>query len=264
MSNELEKRKQTSLQMQVATDIPGFENMDDDLIIVPRMKILQSMSDEVGEDDQFQPGMIINSLSKDILAKKGESIEVVPILIGRSRIRFAPIGSNEGILCRSANGKFGEGEPGGDCSECPFAKWEGSEPPECTDLINVVVVPLGLEDQFPVVLSFGRASFGIGRQFVNMMYMRRKSPWYFKYQIGAKFVKNDKGQFYVPTVKPSGTAPADIIEQMEIIYNSLASAGFEIHEDEEEIKSERAKMAQDNGMAEQPQPQQNKVPDPPF
>lgn len=244
MSKEIQKHQSQAIQQQVATDIPGFENMDEDLIIVPRMKILQSMSVEVGDSDDYQPGMIINSLSKDVLAKKGETVEVVPILIGRSRIRFAPIGDPQGILCRSNDGKFGTGDPGGECAHCPYTQWgDKGEPPECTDLINVVVVPLNQEDMFPVVMSFGRASFGIGKQWVNVMYMRRKSPWFFKYQVSTKFVKNDKGQFFVPQVRPAGVAPADVIEQMEAIYNSLTMTGYEVHEDENEIKAEQERMA---------------------
>ena len=61
---------------------------------------------------------------------------IIPLARNKSRNRRIedPDDEDETVLvCHSPDGKFGEGDPGGECAKCPFSKWEGRTPPLCSD-----------------------------------------------------------------------------------------------------------------------------------
>lgn len=65
----------------------------------------------------------------------GDTIVLLPVRIGESRNLFNEEGDK--LLCSSKDGKWGKGEPGGQCvtaqgtAVCEFAKWMGNSPPPC-------------------------------------------------------------------------------------------------------------------------------------
>ena len=233
-------------------DIPGLENIDREMLIIPRIKLVQALSTEVSEYE-IPAGSLINSLTKDVYAKKEQELLIVPLMVNRSRILFPPIGEATGFLCRSFDGFIGQGEPGGECISCPKNKWSTKgEPPDCTEYLNVAVMPIVNDEvePMPLILSFGRTSFGTGRQFINLMYNRRESPWNFSYALWTKFEKNDKGNFFVLKVKPSGKAPENLVSMMEASYNMLKTTAYEVHMDEEELAKEQQRMAGEQDQEE--------------
>jgi len=224
--------------------IPGLEGVEPDMLVIPRIKLVQKMSIEVDEYD-IKPGSLINSMTKDVLTefkKDGTAIEIIPVLSGRSRIYFAPIGTEgQGILCRSYDGRVGQGEPGGSCITCKYSKWLKDEAPACTDLINVFCIVRGYDLPIPIVASFGRTSYGAGKQLVNFFYMdaqrEQMPPWNFVYELGVKAVTNEKGSFYILTVKPAGKATPEEAQLGEQMYQIIKSAKVQIHEEDETTKA---------------------------
>jgi len=249
MSNELKQRQSQDIMKPHSGFIPGLEGVEPDMLVIPRIKLVQKMSVEVDEYD-VKPGSLVNSMTKDVLVefkKDGASIEIIPILSGRSRIYFAPIGAEgQGILCRSYDGKIGQGDPGGSCVTCKNSKWWNNEAPACTELINVFCMIRGYDLPIPIVASFGRTSYGAGKQLVNFFYMdaqrEQLPPWNFVYELGVKAVTNDKGSFYVLTIKPAGKATDDEAKRGEQLYQIIKSSQVQIH-DEADI--EDSKVAED-------------------
>jgi len=243
--------------------IPGLEGVEQDMLIIPRLKLVQKMSVET--DEGVKPGSVVNSMTKDVVAefgKDGAKLVVVPIVNTRSRIRFRPYEDGGGILCRSFDGKIGVGDPGGNCLTCPHGQWTTDEngkrqAPECSDYLNVFVVVRGYDFPVPLTVSFTRSSAAAGRQLVNYFYMdarkNRQSPWHFAYELTAELVKNDLGSFYVWKVRPAGKATDEEAELGRQYYELIRTApAVEIHEDEEELKEEQAKMATEDGEAAAP------------
>lgn len=239
-------KAETKIQHQpVTTKIKGLEGIDQDLITIPRIKLVQSMSVEA-TDMEISPGSLVNSITKEVLAKKAEPMTFIPLMTSRSRVLYASLDSDKMFLCRSQNGKDGMGDPGGYCPECPMSKWgdDGSSP-KCTDFINVAVIPI-LEDgpsNMPMVLSFGRTSYGTGKQLINFLFYAQKSPWHNQYQLFSKQEKNDKGTFFVLKVTPAGKTDGNLIDMYEQAYNFVTQEEVVFHEDEEEMKAEKEKMS---------------------
>jgi len=73
----------------------GFDGMTQEDFALPYLKLLTGTSPELGEVDGAIPGMIFNSVSKDLYdGKKG--IQVVPCAYLRQYVEWAPRGSGKG------------------------------------------------------------------------------------------------------------------------------------------------------------------------
>jgi len=248
MSNELEFDKQNLPTTNKF--IPGLEGVDQDLLIIPRLKLVQKNSVEV--DNGVKPGSVVNSMTKDVIAepgKDGAELVVIPVLNSRSRILFGDYDNSEGILCSAQDAKIGSGDPGGECLHCPKATWirseKGTTPPPCTEFINVYVAVRGYNIPIPLVGSFGKTSFGAGKQLINFFYMdsriHQKSPWNFAYTLRTKYVTSGKLSWYVFNVAPAGKATDGEVATGDLFYNLLKTTKAVIHEDEEEVKQEQSK-----------------------
>jgi len=240
------------------TEVAGLEGIDDEMIIVPRVKLIQPLSVEVDEY-KIEPGSLVNSLTKELLAKPEGQFLIVPLMVARSRILFRPLDEGGGLQCRSADGIYGVGDPGGTCVDdngqpnCPYALWETdkktgkNKPPKCTEYLNVVVMPLTDKrelipgNEMPLVLSFGKTSMQAGKMLISLIRMRKISPWHYCYSIKSKFTKKDNYKYYVLQTSPAERAPSKLIDYMEEFYHMMKSTPTEIHIDENEIKREQAK-----------------------
>jgi len=234
--------------------IPGLEGVGQDLLIIPRLKMVQQNSVEVMGND-MKPGSIVNSVTKDLIAKPSEQVTLIPILNTQTRIFFKPVKDGGGILCRSFNNKDGQGEPGGDCFKCPKNKWgvdlKGEQTtPECAELLNIFCIVRGYDFPIPLTVSFKGTSMGAGKQLVNFFWADAQknqiSPWNFAYELKTEFKENKAGQFFVFKVNPGGKAQKEEIAKGGIFYNLIKSTTVQIHEDEDEIKAEQARNANDS------------------
>lgn len=245
--------KDKSVTIQKQEIIPGLEGVEQDMLMIPRLKLVQKMSVET--DMGIDPGAIVNSVTKDVVGKPSKqkdgdvasTIIIMPILNNKTRLLFKQIKEGGGLACRSIDGKIGIGQPGGVCSNCPANQWgDNNEPPDCTELLNVYCVVRDYDSPIPIVVSFGRTSSNAGKQLINFFYMdaRRNqvSPWNFAYELKSVKMKNDKGTFYVYQVKPAGKATPEEVEIGAEYYRLIKSVATTIHEDENEIAQEQQRM----------------------
>lgn len=91
-----------------------------------------------------------------------------------------------------------------------------------TDVIALVLVPAFGEapaEIMPVLVTFARSSSGAGKQLGSMIKMAAREPaWAKIYEIGAQSTTNDKGTFFVATVRGLGYAPEQLTKQAESLY----------------------------------------------
>lgn len=254
--------------------IPGLEGVEQDMLIIPRLKLVQKMSVET--DEGIPAGSIVNSVTKDTIgvldkSSNGSKVTIIPILNGRSRVLYTPIEEGAGWLCSSPDGKYGTGMPGGECAICPKSQWirteKGTKAPECTEYFNIYCLVRDYDSPVPLVASFGRTSAQAGRQLINFFYMaaqrERKSPWNFAYQLSTQFTKNELGAFHVFKVTPAGEAKKEEIEQGEMSYKLLKEFGerAQIHTDIAEMEQEREKAKSE---PEESEPSSENNEDAPF
>ena len=237
--------------------IAGLEGFDSEMLIIPRIKMVQMLSVEV--TDGIKPGSLVDSVTKEVLAEPGESLLVVPLMVGRSRIFFRPIKEGGGIACRAIDGRNGIGEPGGLCAVCPKKEWTQNEkgenqPPECTEFLNVAVMPLRDGQSIPLIVSFGKTSFMTGKQFINTIYMRQDNPWKFAYELSTKMIEDNKGIYAVMQFKPAGKAPQELVDVMEGYYTMLKNTEHQVHIDEDEVRAEQQNIAKQEHEDDEPVP----------
>jgi len=236
-SKEIAKKNAGALQK--TSEIKGLEGFDSELLIVPRLKIVQSMSKEAAPPYEIRVGSLANNLTMNILAEPKTPLKIVPLLIGKSRINFIPIAQGKGINCIAKNNKIGIGMPGGDCSECPLKEWTEKNGkkirPVCSQYINIPVICPDAEDMTPMMLSFGVSTFDEGRRFTNIMASKRKSPWYFTYKITTKYIEDgDKKYYSFHDVVPAGLTEPGLVDMFESAYEMLTEEGYQVYEEESE------------------------------
>ena len=254
-------KKQSNSVSKAPQMIPGLEGVKQETLIIPRLKLVQKNSVEI-DDGIIKPGEIVNSVTKDILAKKDKPLTLIPIKNSESRLLFKPFDDGGGLLCQSFDAIYGKGDPGGECENCPYSKWTENKKgeqvaPECTDLTNVFCLVRGYDFPIPLTVSFGRTSKGAGKQLINFFYFdaqkAQKSPWNFAYTLSSEFKENVKGNYFQFKVAPGGMAQKDEIKIGETFYRLIQSTQVQIHEDEDERRTEQGnveKAKKDNSAPE--------------
>lgn len=217
--------------------IEGFEGLESDMLQIPRIKLLQALSPEVLEHG-LTAGSFCNSVTSELIGnankgKEGTSLIVTPIMIApRSRILFRDLKDGAGVLCKSVDGKYGIGEPGGHCRNCKFSQWTDKEPPECIELLNIFVTIDGSDLPIPLVLSFGKTNIKAGKQFINLIALKQQSPWNFKYRLTSKFTEKDEYRYFTLTVFPSGECRFEDKEKYREMYSLLKTVSYQVDYDD--------------------------------
>jgi len=94
---EIAKKANTAVSLAVdfEGDASGFEDMGQDDLALPFLRILTNMSPEISSVDNAKPGMIYNSVTGELFdGTKG--IQVIPCAYVRQYIEWAPRGQGSG------------------------------------------------------------------------------------------------------------------------------------------------------------------------
>lgn len=205
----------------------GFEEAHNEDIMIPRLKVMQAMSQERSDGIAVE-GDIINSLTLE--SAKGKKF--IPIKVYYSNFRWNPDRTAEkAILCRSYDGRIGnDGENMLVCADCRLNQFDNSKTgrdaqPQCTTYINFLGI---LEDSpMPVILSFAKTSFNEGKRLLSVAKSMRKSLWAYSYIIDTKKNTKDKQSWYVLTTRMSGNTPQELQEVAYDIFKMYETAVLE-------------------------------------
>ena len=145
-------------------DTTGQENIDADDLVLPSLRLLQGMSDEVTEQsvEGAAPGVFYHTGAKEIM--KGP-VRVLFCAHTKSRALFPKEGDARfaGISkCVSRDGIAGDEY--GDCGSCDHTEWgEDRNPPLCSESHNFTA----LTCYGPCVIRFSRTSFKTAKEFLS-------------------------------------------------------------------------------------------------
>lgn len=78
----------------------SFGNVDQTDLIIPRIKLLQSVSEEVTAFDKAKVGDFWHTISEESL---GNKVRIIPLIMQKSAVLWAPRGDDRGILARSSD-----------------------------------------------------------------------------------------------------------------------------------------------------------------
>lgn len=189
----------------------GQTQLDASDLILPRVKLVQKMSDEFdAKGDGPKEGDFLNVLTRENYGPTLRFVPLVPfkqrVLLVRDERRAAivkalegagytePLSEGKGLKCRSYDMFTGIGEPGIACNDCPLSKWEGNTPPLCTETYNVASMT---EYGELIILSFAKSSAKAGKALFSMIRMKPGAPWQAIYEVESRSQKNDQGTFAV-------------------------------------------------------------------
>ena len=186
-------------------DIPmGFEDEDPGDMIIPRVKVVQTLSPE-RKEGIAEEGNIINSLTKDILNGK----VFIPVFKFNNHVDWRDRSEGGGILCISRDGKAGIKSDGtqlicASCKRCEFDNTkQGKEAlPKCTKYINFFGFFAG--DRMPIILSFAKTSYNEGKKMYSLAKVTMQNMWNYGYALNEKLQAKGGNEWYICTPSPAG------------------------------------------------------------
>lgn len=248
MSKDLVKAKTTAVAVpENLKGSWGSEGVDSSDILIPRLLLMQPISERVGEG-VAQAGDIIKSTTGEVLAPKGKTMEFIPIKTFKTW-----------NIKKLVNGKyeFADVVPFTAANANADLEWiEGAFQYRRDRSINFyVLIPSEIkreEDAFakmakggipdtndcliPALLSFTRTSMPAGKVLATHFKMAQHfdcSPAVATFSLTSTFTKNDKGNYYVfEAVKNRDTS----MEELAVCkrwWETLQKATVKIHEDVE-------------------------------
>jgi len=229
----------------------GYEGIDEDALIIPRMKIVQPTSKD------GTPGTFLLNLT----GEEFESLEsVIVIKVSRGRVMWDRDRDNDKPLCRSydfLNPDPSLQEPQNDkCAEyitrgdkkvlqtvCPMATWgNNNERPECGEVYNLLCIT---GDRIPFWFAIGGASIKPVRRYISAIALRRKKLWMFETDLRL-IEKKEPHKHYILDFAPPKPVPQ---ESMEEIFELVTA--FKNESIEQTLKAEEAaaKEGEEGGNA---------------
>lgn len=210
-------------------DRKGFEEETSrEDIIIPRAKLLQALSPEVIENaKQFQPGLIINSLTKEILP-----IEFIPVFKSTNWVRFNPRKKD----APGYDPAYGPGDiiwRSNDPLD-PKVQAEGSfgangEAPLATKFINFFCYFSGVN--MPLILSFSKTSLKAGRRLLSLAQFSCKDMFATKYKLSAKQEVGDAGTYFVLAVDPVGAVSEEELAAGAWLWEQYHTKTIQVHDE---------------------------------
>lgn len=143
-----------------------LDQLDSDEVIIPKLRLAQGLTAEVTTGDAKSGQWILTGYPAL------DEVTVTPMKMQRRRTLYSQ--EEERVVCRSNDGKTGEGNPGGLCEHCPNSQWtkvgDRSVGPTCTFIFSYLVYIH--EFQTYAVLEFKKTSEKVGKQLNTWILMR--------------------------------------------------------------------------------------------
>lgn len=200
-ANQVATRQSSTALSEAAANLPahmredmgmGKENISQEDMDIPRLKLIQGLSKELTLYDGLKAGNFFHTATEAIF---DDSIRVVPLLLDKQYILWRPLEDGGGILARASDGvhwqpSAGEFEvkldkkDGGHkvkwklartVQESGLANWgtmnpnDTNSPPAATLMYNFLLAFPDEPDMMPAVLTFQRSSIKIGRKFMTKL-----------------------------------------------------------------------------------------------
>lgn len=197
--------KEETTEVANQTGMPlGFEDDDANDIIIPRVKVIQTLSPE-RKDKIANEGDIINSLTKEKLNGK----VFIPVFKFNNNIWWRDRSEGGGIRCIARDGKLGTMSDGttllcASCKRCEFDNTkQGKESlPTCTKYINFFGFFAG--ERMPIILSFAKTSYNEGKKLYSLAKVTMQNMWNYGYTLNEKLQAKGGNEWFICVPTPAG------------------------------------------------------------
>jgi hypothetical protein len=230
--NEIMEKQQNELMENIEAPL-GFEDEEKGDMIIPRVKIVQTLSPE-RKDKIAEEGDIINSLTKEKLNGK----VFIPVFKFNSNIEWRPRSEGGGIVCIARDGKIGVTNDGSTkiCKQCRRNKFDNSKQgkdaiPKCTKYINFFGF---MEDSMiPIIISFGKTNYNEGRKLYSLAKVTMQNMWNHKYTLQEKLMSKNGNEWYIIDVVPAGPTTEEQRAHGSTLYKQFRYADLNVDTEEE-------------------------------
>ena len=227
-----EQQAETALANQQAEAPMGFEDEEAGDMIVPRIKVIQTLSPE-RKDKLAEEGDIINSLTKEKLNGK----VFIPVFKFNNNIDWKDRSDGGGINCIARDGRLGEKSDGtkimcASCKRCEFDNTkQGKEAvPKCTKYINFFGFFAG--ERSPIILSFAKTNYNEGKKLYSLAKVTMQNMWNYGYTLSEKLMAKGNNEWYNIVVAPNGASSEEDRQFGYMLYksyrNSLNDMAFDM------------------------------------
>lgn len=218
-------------------DVPmGFEDEDSDDVIIPRIKMVQSLSPE-RKDKVADEGDIINSLTKEKLNGK----TFIPVFKFNNNIWWRDRAAGGGMQCIARDGKLGQLSDGTilHCQQCRRCEFDNSKQgreamPTCTKYINFLGFFTG--ERMPIILSFSKTNYNEGKKLYSLAKVTMQNMWNFGYTMTEKLMSKSGNEWYVISMAADGPTSAEDREFALALYkayrNNISAMDYDMSEGE--------------------------------
>jgi hypothetical protein len=182
----------------------GFEDEEAGDMIIPRVKVIQTLSPE-RKEGKAKEGDIINSLTVEHL--NGQVF--IPVFKFNNNIEWRDRSEGGGILCIARDGKLGEKSDGTQllCASCKRCEFDNSKQgkeafPKCTKYINFFGFIAG--QRMPIILSFAKTSYIEGKKLYSLAKITMQNMWNYGYALNEKLMAKGGNEWYICQPAPAG------------------------------------------------------------
>jgi hypothetical protein len=223
MSKEM-KKQETSKEMALPQDLMGAWGAEEATatdFTIPRLRVMQALSEEVGTGEKLQ-GEIIKSTDKSTLAKKGEPIRVIPFNMTKSWQIYDV--SNPG------QPKWVRQEPWTAANENLEWNFEEGGKKFRRDKVYSFFTLLDKEvaekpTSLPVQINFSRTSFYAGKILANHFatsMAEKTPPCLMKFDVVSEYVNEGDKKYYVYDVKHTNEkTPMELVKICKGWYDTI-------------------------------------------
>ncbi len=214
----------------------GLENVEQEDLTIPYLKILQGMSPEVMDGDG-KPGQLVNSLTGYTYP---EELYFIPLMFTKRRIFWYDRNDKEntGMRCASINSKVPDTgkKYSAVCGNCQYAQWgQGGEPPQCSVIFSfpslVLMLPEGEEGNKLISTSFTKTSMKAGKKLLSLASLASGDLFDNVYKLSTKKETNDDGTYYILLVEKYDTVGSledPMTNEIEALYAMLSTQGYKV------------------------------------
>ena len=204
MSNEMIKKEQSMLDSMNTGAPMGFEDEETDDVIIPRIKVIQTLSPE-RKEKIAEEGDIINSLTKEKLNGK----KFIPVFKFNNNVWWKDRSEGGGIQCVARDGRVGRTSDDKVvmCQQCRRCEFDNSKTgkdalPTCTKYINFFGFFEG--ERAPIILSFSKTSYNEGKKLYSLAKVTMQNMWNYCYTLNEKLMVKGNNEWYVPVMTAAG------------------------------------------------------------
>jgi len=238
MTDKQELAVKDNAMLSTQSEAPlGFEDEEAGDMIIPRIKVVQTLSPE-RKDKKAEEGDIINSLTLE----KCNGKVFVPVFRYNNNIDWIDRSEGGGMRCVARDGKVGEMQDGTrvmcvQCRKCEFDNSkQGKEAfPTCTKYINFFGFFEG--ERTPIILSFAKTNYGEGKKLYSLAKVTMQNMWNYGYRLDEKLMAKNGNEWYNIVANPAGATSEEDREFAMGLYtsfrNTIASAAVDFSDGNE-------------------------------